>query len=251
MCEWLSVIPRLFPPPILDCLQYWYANMGGKAWEIWSHVVMSGRQRVDTWGAGPDSNNSHQNVPSAVNNEQYWCCLANALDSSPQTDSTRKGFKILHQAPPPCVCHLSTGCNCMRPDLQASPLRICMLQAIKYWRWEWPGNEAKSFTHQMALWSSYGQLWFVYPKSRLLTQRLWEHCKVWSCHFHMGLAEYKICIVICRYAWHFGVTLISQRASALQISLTVAYHPFCDSLLQLFHRVSCTEEKQTWKPDLK
>ena len=25
---------------------------------------------------------------------------------------------------------------------QAFPLRICILQAIKYWRWEWPGNVA-------------------------------------------------------------------------------------------------------------
>jgi len=37
---------RRFPPQYLYRLQY--ANMEGKAWEIWSSVVMSGRQRIDT-----------------------------------------------------------------------------------------------------------------------------------------------------------------------------------------------------------
>ena len=40
-----SLVPRPFPPPVFDCLQY--ANMGGKAWEIWSRAVISGRQKVD------------------------------------------------------------------------------------------------------------------------------------------------------------------------------------------------------------
>jgi len=31
-----------------------YSNAGGEAWEIWSHVVRSGRQRVDTQGAVPN-----------------------------------------------------------------------------------------------------------------------------------------------------------------------------------------------------
>jgi len=43
-----SVIPRLFPPPVFDYLQY--ANIEGEGREIWSHVVTSGRQRVDTQG---------------------------------------------------------------------------------------------------------------------------------------------------------------------------------------------------------
>ena len=30
----------------------------GKAWEIWSHAVMSGRQTADTRGVVPDSSNS-------------------------------------------------------------------------------------------------------------------------------------------------------------------------------------------------
>jgi len=47
-----SLVPRPFPRPLFDCLQY--ANMEGKAWEIWSHPVTSGRQMVDTRGAVPD-----------------------------------------------------------------------------------------------------------------------------------------------------------------------------------------------------
>jgi len=49
-----SLIPRLFPPPVFDRLQY--TNTEGKAWEIWSHVVTSGRQKVDTRGQCPSSN---------------------------------------------------------------------------------------------------------------------------------------------------------------------------------------------------
>jgi len=30
---------------------------------------------------------------------------------------------------------------------QAFPLHICILQAIKYWRWEQPGNEATPPVH--------------------------------------------------------------------------------------------------------
>ena len=41
----------------------------------------------------------------------------------------------------PCVYHLSAWCQCMWPGLPGLPLHICMLQAIKYWRWKWPGND--------------------------------------------------------------------------------------------------------------
>ena len=37
-----SFIPRPFPPPVFDCLQY--ANTEGEAQEIWSLAVTSGRQ---------------------------------------------------------------------------------------------------------------------------------------------------------------------------------------------------------------
>ena len=52
----MCYIPRPFPPPVFDRLQY--ANTEGEGWEIWSHAVTSGRQMVDTQGAVPDSSNS-------------------------------------------------------------------------------------------------------------------------------------------------------------------------------------------------
>ena len=65
------LIPRPFPSPVFDCLQY--ANMEGKAWEIWSRVVMPGRWRVDTRGWRPTIiiPFSCQNVPGIVNDEWY------------------------------------------------------------------------------------------------------------------------------------------------------------------------------------
>ena len=38
----------------------------------------------------------------------------------------------------PCFYPLPTWCHCTWPSLQP----FCILQAIKYWRWERPGNEA-------------------------------------------------------------------------------------------------------------
>ena len=44
----------------------------------------------------------------------------------------------------PCVStlcvHDITACDQMS---QVIPLYICILQAIKYWRWEWPGNKPR------------------------------------------------------------------------------------------------------------
>ena len=49
------------------------------------------------------------------------------------------GLKIHY---PPCVCPLSTRHYTSDQISQAFPLRICILQVIKYWRWEWPRNKA-------------------------------------------------------------------------------------------------------------
>ena len=55
-----SLVPRPFPGR--SHLQYLIAYSmqirRGKAWEIWSRAVMSGRQMVDIRGAVPDSSNS-------------------------------------------------------------------------------------------------------------------------------------------------------------------------------------------------
>ena len=56
-----QAIPRPFPGRsqlqyLITCsMQLWR----GKTWEIWSRADTSSRQRVDTQGAVPDSNNSH------------------------------------------------------------------------------------------------------------------------------------------------------------------------------------------------
>ena len=47
-----SLVPRAFPPPVFDCLQY--ANTEEEGLGDWSHAVMSVRQKVDTQGVVPD-----------------------------------------------------------------------------------------------------------------------------------------------------------------------------------------------------
>jgi len=51
--------------------------------------------------------------PTVIANSHFVLkqCLANALASSPQSDSSRKGFKILCQALPPMCLPLSTRYN--------------------------------------------------------------------------------------------------------------------------------------------
>ena len=88
-----SFIPRPFPSLAFDCLQY--ANTEGEAWEIWSHAISSGRQRVVTWGAVFNRNNSYFASTCLWHPEKqrHWCYLANALASSPWIDGHHnKGF---------------------------------------------------------------------------------------------------------------------------------------------------------------
>jgi len=47
-----SLVPRLFPPPVY-LIAYSMQIRRGKAWEIWTCAVTSGRQKVDTRGAVP------------------------------------------------------------------------------------------------------------------------------------------------------------------------------------------------------
>jgi len=83
-----------------------------KACEIWSHAVTSGRQRVDKQGAVPDINNSCFMLDQPWRHEQwYWHYLANALASSPPTDSTRKKeLQDFVRHCPLCVYRVSTLC---------------------------------------------------------------------------------------------------------------------------------------------
>ena len=48
-----SVVPSPFPPPLFDHLPY--ASTRGKAWKIWSRAMTSGRKKVDTRRAVPNS----------------------------------------------------------------------------------------------------------------------------------------------------------------------------------------------------
>jgi len=80
----------------------------GKTWEIWSCVMTSGRQMVDTRGVVPNHRNSHlcQPVHWRCKFKLYWCCLPNAL--GPQhCDGHYNGFEILLSGTNPCV---STVC---------------------------------------------------------------------------------------------------------------------------------------------
>jgi len=60
------------------------------------HQVDRGRQT----GAVPNSSN-YCFVSKCPWYCERRCCLASVLASSPHTDSTRKGFKILCREPPP------------------------------------------------------------------------------------------------------------------------------------------------------
>ena len=62
----------------------------------------------------------------------------------------------------PCVSTICLPDVIARDQIsQAFSLRICILQAIKYWRWERPGNEASQilfqpYTHGQTLFLSLG-----------------------------------------------------------------------------------------------
>jgi len=108
---------------------------------MWSRAVTSGRQRVDKQGAVPDINNSHFMLDQPWRREQqYWRYLANALASSPWTDSTRKSFRT-SSGTTPCVSTLClpdiTACGQIS---QAFLPCICILQVNKCWRWERSGK---------------------------------------------------------------------------------------------------------------
>jgi len=105
-----SLVPSPFPPPVFDRLPY--ANTEGE-----------GLGDLVTWRCPtviiPVS---CRTVPGTMNNGWYWHCLANALASSPQTDSTSERasrFFVGHH--PPCVYLLSTWRNRMWPNLPGLP----------------------------------------------------------------------------------------------------------------------------------
>ena len=107
-----------------------------KTWEIWSRAVTSGRQKVDTQGVVPGEESQsllctiragRQSINEAAS---ILFIVYNARDGS--TELLWLGTTF----------HESTLCL---PDVtthdqisQAFSLCICILQAIKDWRWEQP-----------------------------------------------------------------------------------------------------------------
>ena len=84
-----SLVPRPFPPPVFHRFQY--EIRWGKAWEIWSRAMTSGRQMVDTREVVPNHYNTCFALIRLWRCEQQTVsivCLAYALISSHWTDST-------------------------------------------------------------------------------------------------------------------------------------------------------------------
>ena len=113
--------------------------------------------QADTQGAVLGCNTSYFTVPTCPCCHEQWTVLiavliVNALASRPRWHIVRKYFQIpsLDTAPlclsfvsqTPCVYPQSTWCHQIS---QAFSLHICILQVIKDWRWEWPGNEANKY----------------------------------------------------------------------------------------------------------
>ena len=107
-------------------------------------------RQVNTGGAVPNHYNTCFASIRPRRCEQQMVlivCLANVLTSSVWTDSKTKDIDILLWAPPP----VSTIClpdGTAHDQISPTFLRgICILQAIKCWLWEWPGNEATVFAY--------------------------------------------------------------------------------------------------------
>ena len=91
----------------------------GKAWEIWSRAMTSGRRRVDTWGAVPNHNNSIFHVDPSL---ASW--VTNGTDAALQTlwppalgRTLQEGSLKFFVGHPLCVYPLTTWRYRMWPDL--------------------------------------------------------------------------------------------------------------------------------------
>jgi len=90
--------------------------------------------------------------------------------------STWNGKYYYHAGTAPCVstiCLLdASACDQIS---QAFPHHNCILQAIKYWRWEWPGNEASSWGH-LQLCPNCSNLSRNSISDQLLAHTYYQHC---------------------------------------------------------------------------
>ena len=136
----VSLIPRPFPPPVFDGLQYAKTEVWEKESCAWRQVDI----RVDMRPLKvPNRYNSHWSASNLPKHELYWLSfkryslkfLDKILEEGPQDSSlgTTPFMSTL----------MSTWRHARDSFSQAFPLRFCILQGIINWRRERPGNEAR------------------------------------------------------------------------------------------------------------
>ena len=120
-----SLVPRPFPPPA-----YSMQILRGKAWEIWSHAMTSGRQRVDTGGSARQSPFLWSQPQGSINRGH---CVHNARDRSTWN---RNSYSLA--VAPLCLpsVYLMSQQVTKSPRPSSSVLAYC-----KDWRWEEPWNK--------------------------------------------------------------------------------------------------------------
>ena len=152
-----SIIPRLFPPPVFDHLQYTKTEGGGLGERI--TFVTSGRREV---GQCPTKN---LKVLLVLFCPRTWDCN---IKDSVNTVRCLVDLRLINaefvsyndRSPPPLASTLmSTWRHTCDSFSQVFPLRFCILQVIKNWRQEQPGNKAKQSSSGQKCNSIYDNDW--------------------------------------------------------------------------------------------
>ena len=142
----LTICPELASFPGCSCLQFLIASsmrkQRGKAWEIQSCAMTSGRQRVDRQGAVPGHCNSQTFALTSLESTEQWAVLMLSFERW----SLKFFDQILQEGPwdsllgtAPClsIYHYVTVHVTKSPRPSPSVFAYC-----KNWRQKWPGNEA-------------------------------------------------------------------------------------------------------------
>ena len=133
-----SLIPRPFPSPVFDQLQY--AKAVGEDLADSVMIMTSGRHECRR-DRRVVSNHNQQTMPWSAsnlpNNELYWHRLLNIIVWSSWTRYYKKDF--VGHCPPHIYPHVYLTSYTWLFLLH----HFWILQAIKNWRWEWSGNEAE------------------------------------------------------------------------------------------------------------
>ena len=104
-----------------------------KAWEIWSCAVTSGRQRC--MGTVQQRILTSFLVMSVQEQDLKAASIPSVMHGAGHSQVSMQQELLQFASPPVCL-----------PDVihqisKAFTCCICILQVIKDWRWEWPGNE--------------------------------------------------------------------------------------------------------------